>query len=172
MHERRSVTNDAAPTGESSRRAVLMGLGGVATAFTAAGWTIETRAQDASPSPGNQPVEEPNAIVQLFSHPTDVAAFEDYYLNTHVQLVAETMDNRGFEEILFGSSLVALEGGPAGYHRITTWRFASQAHLEAWLALPAAQAALADTANVATGGVTVFLASLTSLYQPSVPPVG
>ncbi|MDP9370237.1 MAG: EthD family reductase, partial [Chloroflexota bacterium] len=92
--------------------------------------------------------------------PTDVAAFEAYYLGTHRPLALQIP---GLQEILGGPVLGTLEGGQAETHRIAVVRFAGRAELEAALASPEGQAAFADVANFATGGVTAFFVRLESV---------
>ncbi len=134
-----------------------VGLGGVAAALTAAGWQVDATAQDSSPIAAT--TAEPNAIVVLFGHPTDVAAFEDYYLTTHRPLALQ-MPN--LLEILGGPVLGNLDGSEADFHRMAILRYASQDDLEASLASPEGEEAFADVANFATGGVTALLTSLES----------
>jgi uncharacterized protein (TIGR02118 family) len=145
-----------------SRRVVLrgIGLGSVAAALAAAGWTVETQAQEATPGATPGTTEEPNAIVVLFGQPTDVAAFEEYYLETHRPLALQIP---GLQEILGGPILSTLEGGVAEHHRIAILRFAGRADLDAALGSTEGQEAFADVANFATGGVTAYLVRLESV---------
>lgn len=157
MHQPR---NDEGPLiGRPSRRVFLrgVGLGGVAAALIAAGWHVDAAAQDSSPVAAA--TAEPNAVVVLFGHPTDVVAFEDYYLTTHRPLALQ-MPN--LLEILGGPIPGNLDGSEADSHRIAILRYASQAEMETSLASPEGQEAFADVANFATGGVTAFLTSLES----------
>lgn len=146
-----------ASTGDISRRTVLVGLGfgGVAAALAAAGWTVEAFAQEATPLAEEQPREELNAMMVVFPQPTDVAAFEDYYLNTHRPL-AFTIP--GIQEFIVHSSMVTPEGNQSEYHRIATLQFASEADLMAALGSPEGQEAIADIPAFATGGFTALLA--------------
>ncbi len=154
--------DDERSGGAMSRRAVLRGVsGGAATAaLLAAGWRIEATAQEATPDATPGAEQEPNAIVVLFGQPTDVAAFEAYYLGTHRPLALQIP---GLQEILGGPVLGTLEGGQAESHRIAILRFAGRAELDAALASPEGQAAFADVANFATGGVTAFFVRLESV---------
>jgi uncharacterized protein (TIGR02118 family) len=157
MHQPR--TDDGSLVDRTSRRALLrgVGLGGIATALIAAGWQVEAIAQDASPVAAVS--AEPNAVVVLFGHPTDVAAFEDYYVTTHRPLALQ-MPN--LLEILGGPILGNLDGSEAEYHRMAILRYASQEAMNESLASPEGQEAFADVANFATGGVTAFLTQLES----------
>lgn len=157
MDDHRIIDSSITLSGAASRRAVLrgIGLGGVAAALLAAGWRVEARAQDATPA-----VEgEANAIVALFGHPEDVAAFEDYYLTTHRPLALQMPD---LIEIVGGPVFGAPDGSEVEYHRMAILHFASQADMEASVASPEGQAAFADIANFATGGITVFLTGFES----------
>lgn len=157
MHQPRN--DDGSLVDRTSRRALLrgVGLGGVATALVAAGWQVEATAQDATAVTAVS--AKPNAIVVLFGHPTNVAAFEDYYLTTHRPLALQ-MPN--LLEILGGPVLGNLDGSEADYHRIAILRYASQAAMNESLASSQGQEAFADVANFATGGATVLLTSLES----------
>jgi uncharacterized protein (TIGR02118 family) len=143
----------------TSRRVFLrgVGLGGIATALIATGWRVDVAAQEATPVAAA--TVEPNAIVVLFGHPTDVAAFEDYCLTTHRPLALQ-MPN--LLEILGGPILGNLDGTDADYHRMAILHYTNQADLEASLASPEGQEAFADVANFAIGGVTAFLTHLES----------
>lgn len=148
------------PVDSATRRAVLrgIGLGGVAAVLTAAGWTVEAAAQDATPAAAGVEAE-PNAIVVLFGHPTDEAAFVDYYRNSHRPL-ALTMPN--LLEIVSGPVLGQPDGTPSEYFWMVILHYASAADLQASVASDVGQQAFADVPNFATGGVTVFLTHLES----------
>ncbi len=150
---------DGAISDAISRRAMLRGAGltGVAAALIAGGWQGEIIAQEATPP---AITAEPNAIVVLFGQPTDVAAFEEYYLNVH-RPIALQMPH--LQEILGGPVVGALDGGESDYHRIAILRYTTQADLEAAVTSPEGQEVFGDVPNFATGGVTAFLTSLESV---------
>lgn len=139
----------------ASRRAVLRSVaGGAAAAFLAAGWTVAARAQDATPAASPAGAEGPVKIVVLFGQPDDPAAFEEYYLGTHVPLALEIPNFQGLEA---GQAVSALDGAAGAFYRIATLSFANQADMEAALASPEGQAAFGDVVNFATGGVTATI---------------
>jgi uncharacterized protein (TIGR02118 family) len=153
-------TEVAGMTHEMPRRAVLKGVGvaGVAAAFAALGWKVEEAlAQEASPGPVM--AAEPNAILVLFGTPTDVAAFETHYQETHRALAIQIP---GLVEVMEGAVVNALLPGPANYHRIAVLRFTDMAALNASTLSPEGQAAFGDLASFATGGVTALLVALES----------
>jgi uncharacterized protein (TIGR02118 family) len=148
-----------------SRRAVIVGLGfgGIAATLAGEGWSVRAPAQEASPATGDM-ADELNAIVAIYGHPTDPAAFEEHYQNTHLPLVYAIP---GVQDLTFHTSSVTPEGDPAENYRITTLRFASQTDLEAALMSAEGQAAVADLPNFATGGFTLQLAHLAATIDIS-----
>lgn len=154
----------------TSRRAVLrgIGLGGVAAALMAAGWRVDAVAQD-----GTFDLEavEPNAIVILYGEPTEKAKFVAYYTTSHVPL-ALTLP--ALQSTDYGP-LLGLPGHEAGTDFwYAVLRFADAADLQASLASDAGKAVLADVANFATGGVTIYLSHLETGVPggPAATPVG
>src|SRR5213596_2849751 len=85
------------------------------------------------------------AVVVLYNHPKDTAAFEKYYAETHVPQFASTAD-----------------GKPATLYREADLRFDSKEALEKGTATPGFKAVAADLANFATGGVTVLIGQKTN----------
>ncbi len=143
----------------ASRRTVLRGVldGAASAAFLAAGWTIRAaHAQETTPAASPLGAEGPVKIVILFGQPTDSAAFEDYYLGTHVPLALQIPL---FQRLEAGQAVSALDGGEPAFYRIAEMYFANRADMEAALASPEGQEAFADVANFATGGVTASIVS-------------
>lgn len=96
-------------------------------------------------------------IVVLYGPPTDLAAFEDHYANTHIPLVAKIPNVQRFE----ASRVVGTPGGTQPpYYRIAELWFGSQEVLQASVSAPDGQAAVADIATFATGGATVLIAEV------------
>ena len=93
----------------------------------------------------------------LYGHPTDPVAFERYYAETHLPIAAKV---EGLTRAEF-SKVIGTPGGSApAFYRIAELWFDSLADLQAVMATPAAQAAVADIANFATGGVTTLISEV------------
>lgn len=138
-----------------SRRTMVIGIGfgGLAAALSAAGWRVKVQAQDATPPAA--PVQQPNAVVVTFGHPTDIAAFEDYYLNSHRP---QALQLPGIREGVFHSNLITPESEPADTYRIATLIWDSPSDLLEVLSSTEGQDIVADVADFATGGFTAMLA--------------
>jgi uncharacterized protein (TIGR02118 family) len=96
-------------------------------------------------------------LIVLYGHPTDPAAFEEHYANTHIPLVGHIPSLRRFE-----ASRVAdnPDGSRAPYYRIAELWFDDQAQLQASTGSPEGRATAADVGNFATGGATVLVAAI------------
>lgn len=93
-------------------------------------------------------------VVVLYGQPTDPAAFEDYYTNTHMPLVAK-MPNVARSE---ASRVVATpDGGDPPYYRMFEFWFDSQEDLQAAMSSPEGQETAGDLPNFATGGATLLI---------------
>lgn len=156
--------------GGTSRRAVLrgIGLGGVAAALLAAGWRVDAVAQDGA---FDLEAVEPNAIVILYGEPTDKAKFVAYYRNSHVPLALTlpALQSTDYGPLL---GLPGHDAGPDFWY--AALRFATAEDLQASLASDAGKAVLADVANFATGGVTIYVSHLETGVPggPAATPVG
>jgi uncharacterized protein (TIGR02118 family) len=164
MHASHDPGPIVAASRDISRRSLVVGAGfaGIAAALAAAGWTVETYAQDATPISTPQPMAELNALVVLYGQPTDPAAFEEYYVTTHLPLA------NGIEllqQLILVSNLVLPEGGQGDHYRMTLGVAASQDDLMTVLASEQGQAAVADIANFATGGFTAYLGHVESMAR-------
>jgi uncharacterized protein (TIGR02118 family) len=94
-------------------------------------------------------------VYALYRTPTDVAAFEHYYMEKHVPLAKTLPGLRSYE--ITRRPLVAL-GGAAPYYMIATLGFDSRASIEAALVSAQGQAVAADVAKFASGGVDILIA--------------
>ena len=90
----------------------------------------------------------------LYHAPTDPAAFDAYYLLTHVPLAKGLHGLRSYE---ISAGAVMTPAGQAPYHLIAVLRFDTMSDLEAALASSTGQAVVEDLENFATGGVSVLL---------------
>ncbi len=93
------------------------------------------------------------SVVVLYHHPTDSAAFEQYYSDTHVPLVNQHARTIGITRV----ELVKFNPGPDGnspafYRKAELW-FDSQEALERGTALPEFKLLVDDLGRFATGGV-------------------
>jgi uncharacterized protein (TIGR02118 family) len=94
-------------------------------------------------------------VVVLYGHPTDPAAFEQYYRETHIP-IAERIPN--LRRAVLGLVLGTPTGGPAPYYRQAELWFDNLEQLQASMSSEQGRATAADLANFATGGVTSFIA--------------
>ncbi len=93
-------------------------------------------------------------LTVLYGHPTDTAAFEDYYASTHVPLALQMKGHDKAELTKFTS---APDGGQSAYYRMAEFWFANPGAMQATMGSPEGQATAADLANFATGGVTFMV---------------
>ena len=93
----------------------------------------------------------------LYGHPADPAAFEAYYLGTHLPLAAAT-PGLGRTEISKG--LPGPDGASPPFYRLFEAWFDSTTHLAAVSSTPAWQQVAADLPNFASGGVTLLMTQL------------
>ncbi len=92
-------------------------------------------------------------LTVLYGHPTDPAAFETYYAETHMPLVEKMT---GLSRAEFTRVLPNADGSPPPYYRIAELWWDNPATMEASLGSPEAQAVLGDLPNFATGGITAM----------------
>jgi uncharacterized protein (TIGR02118 family) len=94
-------------------------------------------------------------LVVCYGQPQDPAAFDRYYAETHVPLVHKIPNLRRFEA---GKVVGTPDGSPAPYYYIAELSFDSGEELQAAMGSQEGQAAGADVATFATGGVTLMIA--------------
>ncbi len=94
-------------------------------------------------------------LVVAYGTPDDPAAFDEYYAATHVPLAEKIPDVRRFE---WGKVVGTPDGSPAPYYFIAELWFDNAESLQAAFGSAEGQAAGADVANFATGGVTMMIA--------------
>jgi uncharacterized protein (TIGR02118 family) len=96
-------------------------------------------------------------LTVLYGPPTDPEAFELYYAETHLPLVAKMPSVVRTE----ASRVVGTpDGSEAPYYRIFELWFEDEQTLGATLGSPEGQATVADIPNYATGGVTVVISQI------------
>jgi uncharacterized protein (TIGR02118 family) len=91
-------------------------------------------------------------VTVLYHQPDDTAAFDRYYDETHIPLVVKIPGLRGYTVSRPGPD----ENGPAACHLVASLVFDSQEEMAGAMASEEGQAAVADLANFATGGVTML----------------
>jgi uncharacterized protein (TIGR02118 family) len=93
-------------------------------------------------------------LLVLYKTPTDPAAFDAYYAQTHIALAKKIPGLKKYE-ISQGS--VATPAGPSGIHLVATLTFDSMAAIQAGLGSAEGQAAAGDLPNFASGGVDLLM---------------
>ena len=99
-------------------------------------------------------------LTVLYGQPKDSAAFERYYLDTHTPIALKVKGVRRFE---IARVVGTADGNPSPYHRIADLYFDDAAHMQECLGSKEGQAAAADIANFATGGVTMLITEVQDL---------
>ena len=100
-------------------------------------------------------------LIALYGQPKDTAAFEKYYAETHLPLLAAHAKEIGFtrgELVKFAPS----DGKPAPFYREADVRWDSEEARQKGLASDGWKAVVADIPKFATGGVTVLLGTKTN----------
>ena len=99
-------------------------------------------------------------LTVLYGQPKDPDAFERYYLDTHTPIALKVKGVRRFE---IARIVGAADGSPSPYYRIADLYFDDANHLQQCMGSQEGQAAAADIANFATGGVTMLIAGVQDL---------
>ena len=92
-------------------------------------------------------------LVVMYRTPKDPAAFDAYYFDKHVAIAKKLPGLRRYE---VSQGLVGTPAGPSSFHLVATLHFDNMAALQAALASPQGQAAVADVPTFATGGVDIY----------------
>jgi uncharacterized protein (TIGR02118 family) len=93
-------------------------------------------------------------VTVLYGQPSDPAAFEDHYANTHIPLAAKMPEVKRFE----ATRVVATpDGGQPPYYRIAELWFESQETLQQAMGSPEGQDTVNDIPTFASGGATVLI---------------
>lgn len=90
-------------------------------------------------------------LTVLYGHPEDPAAFDRYYRETHLPIARKMQGLKGWT---IGKCESATPGEPPPYYLIVGLYADSRADMDAILASPEGQAAIADVPRFATGGFT------------------
>ena len=93
-------------------------------------------------------------LIAVYKTPKDKAAFDRYYHGTHIPLAKKIPGLKGYD---INKGSVVVLGGDSSVYLVACLTFASLADIDAALASPAGQAAAADLANFADGGVDLMM---------------
>jgi len=140
--------NDAAATDTAGGRTSADAAAGVAssTSATPAASAAATTAPTA-------------AIVVLYNHPRDTAAFEKYYRETHVPLVQKHAGEVGLTRVIASKFDRTADGKKPPYYREAQLWFPSEDALKRGMETPGFKAVAGDLPNFATGGGPTILIS-------------
>jgi uncharacterized protein (TIGR02118 family) len=94
-------------------------------------------------------------ITLLYGHPTDPAAFEEYYAN--IPLVDKIPNLQRYEA---ARVIATPDGSEPPYYRTFEGYFENMEQLQSSLSTPEGQAAINDIPNYATGGATTFISEI------------
>mgnify|MGYP001392101058 CR=1 FL=1 len=99
-------------------------------------------------------------LLVLYGHPKDTAAFDAYYHEVHVPIARKM---KGLTKWTIGKVTGTPGGEPSQYYYIADLYAESRAAMEAILASPEGQAAVADVPKFASGGVTFVWTEITEI---------
>jgi uncharacterized protein (TIGR02118 family) len=122
-----------------------------ALALSGAAYTIGNAT--AAPAAGVAPAH----FVVLYNQPKDTAAFEKYYAETHLPLLAANAKEIGFTKGLLVKFTSTADGKPPTLYRKAELTFSSMAALKKGVATPGFKKIVDDLGNFATGGVTALI---------------
>lgn len=94
-------------------------------------------------------------LLVLYNHPTDPAAFDSYYAETHTP-IAKTIPHMRSLAVSTGP-IVAPDGSRSPYHQIAELNFDSVSDLQAAMSSPAGRMTAGDLRNFAGAGVTLLV---------------
>ncbi len=93
-------------------------------------------------------------VTVLYGHPADPNAFEKYYRDHHMPLLAKM---KGIAKVEFTKMLGGPDGSSPEYYRMAELYFSDASQMQTTLGSPEGQATAADLANFATGGAKVII---------------
>jgi uncharacterized protein (TIGR02118 family) len=99
-------------------------------------------------------------VVVLYAQPTDPAAFEKYYAETHNPLLEKV---HGITKVEFTRFTPNADNSPAAWYRMAELYFDGPMEMQQALNSQEGQALAADLPNFATGGATVMVGILDNL---------
>ncbi len=93
-------------------------------------------------------------LVVIYKTPTDAAAFDRHYFETHIPLAKKLP---GLRKCEVSQGPITTPGGPSAYHLIATLHFDDLAAIHSAFKSAEGRAAAADVKTFATGGVEMLL---------------
>ena len=96
-------------------------------------------------------------LTVLYGAPKDPAAFEKYYLGSHMPKVYKI---KGIKHIELAKGLPGPDGKPAAYYRVTELWFSSMKKMQSVTGSPGFQKIVEDVPNFATGGATIVVGQI------------
>ena len=93
-------------------------------------------------------------VVVMYKTPTDKAAFDKHYFESHISL-AKTIPGLRKYEVSQGP--IVTPAGPSSFHLVATLHFDDMAAIQTAFGSPQGQAAAADVQGFATGGVEMYI---------------
>ena len=96
-------------------------------------------------------------LTVLYGAPKDPAAFEKYYLGSHMPMVYKI---KGIKHIELAKGLPGPDGKPPAYYRVTELWFTSVKKMQAVTGTPAFKKVVDDVPNFATGGATIVVGQI------------
>ncbi len=93
-------------------------------------------------------------VTVLYGHPTDSAAFENYYANNHLPIVSKMFGHEKLELTLF---LNNSDGSKPDYYRMAEFWYTSLEVMQKAMSSPEGQATADDLSHYATGGVKILV---------------
>ena len=128
---------------------------------SAAGSMKDTTAAMAPAAAAPAPEAPGFAVVVLYNHPKDTAAFEKYYAATHLPLVNAKAKEIGFSKAVLIKFTSNADGSkPAHYREAQLW-FPTEAALKAGTSTEGFKAVAGDLKNFSTGGQIVLIGAET-----------
>jgi uncharacterized protein (TIGR02118 family) len=93
-------------------------------------------------------------LLVLYKTPTDPAAFDKYYVETHIPLAKKIP---GLKSYRVSKGAVGTPAGASNIHLVAILTFDSMAALQEGLGSPEGQAAGGDVKNFASGGADLYM---------------
>ncbi len=96
-------------------------------------------------------------LTVLYGHPTDSAAFENYYSNTHLPIASKM---KGHEKLELTKFLNSADGEKPVYYRMAEFWYQNMETMRKAMSSPEGQATASDLSNFATGGATLLVGEI------------
>ena len=93
-------------------------------------------------------------LIVLYKTPKDPAAFDTYYVQTHIPIAKEIPGLRKYE---VSRGPVGSPGGPSNVHLVAILHFDDMKAIHAAFASPEGKMAAADVQKFASGGVEMLM---------------